>query len=228
MGTIQVIINCFIISKWEIFVTLSVHFKFAKYLHITFTEIEQELNDTIQQDIFNDGPTLESMVEMDMTWGQESLNLDPNPYVLQVQPYIENGHLEKLEATIPDQKSAQKSSDQHEVERGAVLKIELNRKISGWIGVILLHSDTKFKKKPLTDIDGGAVFKIDADASDVIETCQPIEQFGNHLMLSVRLKNQDNFNLVIKVDSSNKCSKFCIYYFRITLSKYTYYILLPF
>ena len=186
------------------------------------------MNDTIQQDIFNDGPTLESMAEMDMTWGQESLNLDPNPYVLQVQPYIENGHLEKLEATIPDQKSAQKSSDQHEVERGAVLKIELNRKISGWIGVILLHSDTKFKKKPLTDIDGGAVFKIDADASDVIETCQPIEQFGNHLMLSVRLKNQDNFNLVIKVDSSNKCSKFCIYYFRITLSKYTYYILLPF
>ena len=165
------------------------------------------MNATIQQDIFNDGPTLESMPEMDQTWGQESLNLDSTPSVLQEKPYIDNGHLEKLEATIPDQKSAQKSSDQYEVERGAGLKIQLNRKMSGWIGVILLHSDTKFQNKPLIDIDGSAAFKIDADDIDVIEICQPIEKFGYHFLLAVKLKNQENFNLEIKVDSSNKCSK---------------------
>ena len=181
-------------------------------MRFIFAEIEQELNETIQQDIFNDEPNLESMPEVDQTWGQESLNLDTNFFILQVKPNNGgNGHLEKLEATIPEQKSAQKSIDQHEVERGAVLTIKLSGKVSGWIGVILLHSNTKFKKSPLIAMDGTAAFKIDADDSDVVEVCQPIEKFGKHFMLAVKLKNEDYINLVIKVDSSNKCSKSCLY-----------------
>lgn len=176
---------------------------------MNYSEIEWELNEAIQQDIFSDGPEFESM-QVDVTWGRESLSLDTNPYIIQVKPKNDNGHLEKLEPTIPEQKSAQKSIDQHEIERGGPLKIQLNRKVSGWIGVILLHSNTKFQKNRLTDMDGSAAFKIDADDSDMLGVCQPIEKIGCHFLQAIKLLNQDNFNLVIKVDSSNKCSKFFV------------------